>query len=352
MAQSPKPGRDERQKRSRANAGKAAASSGRRKSTSSRKPASGASGRGRRASRGALSSSTGILVLGMHRSGTSVLTRGLKALGVYLGDSLLGPEPDNPKGYWEHRETFAINEQVMAVLDRPWWSSRPITPERWQRRDLDELKARAASLLVNLFRGRRLWGFKDPRTIRLFPFWRDVLDHLGPSVSIVLAIRPPHSAIGSLVARDGMPAADAEELWLEYMLPWLPEIAKYPAAVVDYDRLIGAPLRQLRRVAKHLGVTVDPADPEITEYTRSFVDRGLRHHVLPAAQTSADDVQPSLADQAYGELLKLTRSRASWRRCLELARHYRAATLAQPGHKRAQGSSRSRGGSRREGRSR
>lgn len=80
----------------------------------------------------------------MHRSGTSVVSRAVKALGVYLGDSLLGPAPDNLKGYWEHTDIFQLNEAVMAALDRPWWSSRPIAPETWESRDLDELKEHAA----------------------------------------------------------------------------------------------------------------------------------------------------------------------------------------------------------------
>lgn len=271
----------------------------------------------------------------MHRSGTSVVTRGLKALGVHLGDALLGPEPDNPKGYWEHKETFAINEQVMAAIDRPWWNSRPIALEAWDSPDVEGLKERAASVLLNVFRGQPLWGFKDPRTIRVFPFWREVLNKVGPSVSIVLAIRPPASAIASLITRDDIPVADAEQLWLEYMLPWLPEIASYPVVVVDYDRLIDSPRRQLRRIAKHLGVAMDGSDPEIAEYASGFVEAGLRHHVQPAARTSGANKHPSLPDQVYGELLRLTRSRTSWRRCLELAHRYR---LEVPGQRQAEGS--------------
>jgi hypothetical protein len=282
--------------------------------------------------RGALKGSTGVLVLGMHRSGTSVVTRGLKAVGVHLGDTLLGPQPDNPKGYWEHTKIFEVNEAVMEAIDRPWWSSRPIPPQTWESRDLDGLRDRAASLLVDLFRGRPLWGFKDPRTIRLFPFWREVVDRLGASVSIVLTIRPPPSAIGSLAARDGMGSADAEELWLRYMLPSLPDIAEYPVLVVDYDRLIRSPLRELRRIGKHLGVTIDPSDPEVTEYTRSFVDRDLRHYVPPKGETNEHS---TLADEVYAALLKLTRSQASWRRSLELARRYQVESLEGPASSRS-----------------
>lgn len=282
-----------------------------------------------RVSQGALSGSTCVLVLGMHRSGTSVVARGLKALGVYLGDDLLDdPVPDNPKGYWEHREILALNERVMAALGSPSTSSRSIAPGSWEGGELDELKARAASLLADLFRGQQLWGFKDPRTTRLFPFWRDVLRGLGPSVSIVLAIRSPLSAATSLAVRNSIPITDAEGLWLAYVLPWLPDIADYPVLVVDYDQLVDAPLRQLRRIANHLEVAIDPTEPEIAQYTSNFVDDGLRHQLQGC--TWDDDGQTTLADQIYGELLRLAKSsnawsrRVSWRRCLELAHGYRA----------------------------
>jgi hypothetical protein len=277
----------------------------------------------------------------MHRSGTSVLTRGLKALGVYLGETFLDPEPDNPTGYWELKEILGLNERVMEAIGSPWWSSRQINEDIWESDVLDQQKKRAASLLAEVFRGRPLWGFKDPRTIRLFPFWRDVLRGLGPSVSIVLAIRPPLSAARSLVARPGGPLDDPEALWLAYMLPRLPEIAKYPVVVVDYDRLIDKPLVQLRRIASHLGVSLDPAEPEITEYTHSFVDVSLRHHVLPRSRTRRGDATSSLAEQAYSALLPLAKRsneqirQASWRRVYELARRYRAEASAQREGKRS-----------------
>jgi hypothetical protein len=149
-------------------------------------------------------------------------------------------------------------------------------------------------------------------------------------VSIVLVIRSPLSAATSLAVRNSIPIADAEALWCAYMLPWLPDIAHYPVLVVDYDQLVDAPLRQLKRIAKHLGVGIDPTEPEIAEYTSSFVDEGLRHQVKGVR--SSDNGQPTLADQTYRELLRLTKSsnawsrRLAWRRCLKLANRYRAET--------------------------
>jgi hypothetical protein len=52
-----------------------------------------------------------IVVLGMHRSGTSALTRGLSTLGVGLGDTLHPAGSDNPTGFWEDRDIIAFNNK-------------------------------------------------------------------------------------------------------------------------------------------------------------------------------------------------------------------------------------------------
>ena len=58
-----------------------------------------------------------VVVLGMHRSGTSAITRGLEVLGVNLGDNLYPAAIDNPKGFWEDNDFLGINEELLAHLD-------------------------------------------------------------------------------------------------------------------------------------------------------------------------------------------------------------------------------------------
>ena len=58
----------------------------------------------------------------MHRSGTSVLTRGLQALGVFLGDEFLSSRPDNPTGYWEDRIIVGLNERLLGLFGLNWES--------------------------------------------------------------------------------------------------------------------------------------------------------------------------------------------------------------------------------------
>src|SRR5579862_8116620 len=63
-----------------------------------------------------------ICVAGMSRSGTSMVTRLLHECGLYLGpeSDLLAPSPDNPEGYWEHREFLAINTDLLNHLQGDW----------------------------------------------------------------------------------------------------------------------------------------------------------------------------------------------------------------------------------------
>ena len=71
-----------------------------------------------------------LLVLGMHRSGTSALTRVLNLLGASLGDDLMPPGDDNPLGFWEHLGIVSVHEALLVALERRWDDPRPM-PDDW-----------------------------------------------------------------------------------------------------------------------------------------------------------------------------------------------------------------------------
>ena len=62
-----------------------------------------------------------IVVLGMHRSGTSAVTRGLKVLGVSLGETLYGAMAGvNEKGFWEDIHLNALNVEMLDAIESDW----------------------------------------------------------------------------------------------------------------------------------------------------------------------------------------------------------------------------------------
>lgn len=71
-----------------------------------------------------------IVVLGMHRSGTSLLTRSLKVMNVYLGDNLMpAVKGVNDKGFWEDMDVFHLNEQILSILSNSWHYLLPISSD-------------------------------------------------------------------------------------------------------------------------------------------------------------------------------------------------------------------------------
>ena len=103
-------------------------------------------------------SSRAVLVLGMHRSGTSALARGLQTLGVYLGNDFISPKPDNPTGYWEDRNIFEINERLLAVFGLKWEEVALIDDARWDEPGVEALRSRGGRVLKIAIRKSSLVG--------------------------------------------------------------------------------------------------------------------------------------------------------------------------------------------------
>ena len=245
-------------------------------------------------------SSRAVLVLGMHRSGTSALARGLQMLGVYLGSDFLSPQPDNPTGYWEDRNIYDLNERLLAVFGLKWEEVALIDDDRWDRPEVEALRAEAVDYLGSQFVSHPLWGFKDPRTIRLLPFWHSALHRLEVDECYLVVVRNPRSVAASLIKRHGMDAVTAHMLWLVYVVPNLSKIAHRPFVVTDYDLLLEDPRRQLERIARGLKIPVnDTSTAGMEQFAGDFLDPNLRHSYFNASDFETDLNLPPLTREAY-----------------------------------------------------
>jgi hypothetical protein len=257
-------------------------------------------------------SSRAVLVLGMHRSGTSALARGLQMLGVYLGNDFISPKPDNPTGYWEDRNIYEINERLLAVFALKWEEVALIDDARWDEPEVEALRTEAVAYLKSQFVTHPLWGFKDPRTIRLLPFWRSALRSLEVDESYLLVIRNPRSVADSLIRRHGMDAVTAHLLWLVYVVPNLSMIANHPFIVADYDIVMADPRRELERIAKGLKIPVtDTSKAGIDQFASDFLDPNLRHSYFNASDFELDLNLPPLTREAYLWLRSLATDRTA-----------------------------------------
>ena len=144
-----------------------------------------------------------ILVLGMHRSGTSVLTGMLAALGAFPGRRLIAADPStNPTGFWEDEEIVRLNDGLLEYLGTRW-DDCSVLPVDWMSQSFVRgARERMLSVVQREFEGRPLWVIKDPRLCRLLPLWTDVLAALDCRVDFLLCLRNPIEVAESLRQRN------------------------------------------------------------------------------------------------------------------------------------------------------
>jgi hypothetical protein len=242
-----------------------------------------------------------IVVLGMHRSGTSAVARGLQVMGVELGDNLMPPTVgNNPKGFWEDMDIYALNIEMLSALNNNWDYLTPIQPVDMEILHIRGYTFRALELLEEKTSNVKIFGFKDPRTAKLLPLWKKVFAHSQLNVSYVVTIRHPRSVCQSLSKRDGFDFEKSYLLWLEHVIYCLVGTVNENCIVIDYDHLMQSPKMALERVAKKLHLNIDPA--ELEKFETDFLDQKLRHTVYQTNDLKFDTIVPPLVQEVYEEL--------------------------------------------------
>ena len=222
------------------------------------------------------------LVVGMHRSGTSLMSRCLAAYGVAHGDNL-HVNVDNAKGHWEDRDLIGLNEALLARLERSWASLTPLSAQQLQEQLQPGDQAAARELVRARLAAHPLYAFKDPRTTVLLPFWLPLLQSMPGELRLVLCVRHPWAVARSLAERDGFHSLRSLALWLHYNLAAIEALAScaQPVAVVDYEHLLAQPRQELMRLGAALQLSLD--ETAAASLLADFIDPSLNHHGSGAA---------------------------------------------------------------------
>lgn len=251
-----------------------------------------------------------VVVLGMHRSGTSAITRGLQVLGVELGNRLMAPTLGvNDKGFFEDLDVNALNDALLKAIDRIWHTLTPISASELFDEKNAHFTQQAIVLLGERLRECPCFGLKDPRIALLLPFWLKVFEMLGLNVVYVIALRNPLAVASSLEKCHRFPPEKSHWLWLQHVVPSVLLTRGARRVVVDYDRLIDQPDAQVARLGAALGLArqLDPA--LLTEYREDFLEEQLRHARFGQDEMVADPRVPDPVKRAYRLLLEVAADR-------------------------------------------
>ena len=219
-----------------------------------------------------MSAPRGIVVLGMHRSGTSAVTRVCNLLGAAVPpETDLLVNYDNPEGHWESRTLVAANDRILAMFGRSWDFPPTLRPG-WEdtapvREIVPELEAAFAEVYPT-----EPWVWKDPRTCLTFPLWRRVL---GDDVCVVVVNRSAGAVTASIHRRDGIPRPYSAGLWHRYVASSLESARGLPTLCVSFDRFLDDPVTATAALAEGLGALglQLPGDPAAAASSLRGADR-------------------------------------------------------------------------------
>lgn len=214
-----------------------------------------------------------VVILGPHRSGTSVTTRVVSLLGPALCSDLL-VKWDNPAGHWESDSLTRLDDELLGLFKGTWYAP-PDLPPGWERHpDLDDFRKRAVEQFARVHPASG-WVWKDPRLCLLLPFWTAAL---GADPVVVLTVRHPLESAHSMRARDPWGLAHALAIWEYYVSALLGNCRGRPVVVVRFDKLLQDGQAEVVRLRDALGTFgVDVGKGDVGAAVR-FVDGRQRHH--------------------------------------------------------------------------
>jgi hypothetical protein len=246
-----------------------------------------------------------ILILGMHRSGTSALGGVMRSLGVAAPKQLIIADADNRRGYWESLLLVHADEQLLASIGSRWHDWLPLEP-RWAQTELGKRhRETIEQILADEFADETLFFIKDPRACRFIPFLTSVLAAMNVSTVALLPFRNPLEVAFSLKRRDGFPLSKSLLLWLRHVLDAEFHSRTMPRHFISYDGLLTDWRKHVDGAREKLGIEW-PVDRQIAEpVIDSFLTEDLHHERCDVGQVRSHPDVPHLVADTYDVLRAL-----------------------------------------------
>jgi len=243
-----------------------------------------------------------ILVVGMHRSGTSAVAGAVRLLGATQPRYTIPAGPDNPSGFWEALSILSINDWILKQAGATWYECLGFDANALDARARAAAQSFVTLSLMSEFGDAPMPLIKDPRICLLMDVWLPALLARGASPVALLVVRSPDEVAESLAARERLPPAVSAALWLRYMLDAEFATRDYRRHILAYDDLLRDWRAVLTLAGQRAAITwpVDPqaAAPRIDR----FLDARLRHF-SPIRRSQAGSMPFAVwLDEAYAAL--------------------------------------------------
>jgi hypothetical protein len=222
-----------------------------------------------------------LLVLGMHRSGTSALAGATIRLGFARPRTTLPASDDNPDGFEESLRIVEINHQILAAARASWNICLHFYHEEILGRFSPSDHQTILAALQDEFPGNAPFVLKDPRMCVTLPAWLPALSAIGTDTRALLLIRHPAEVVNSLARRNDLPAEQSAGNWLHHMLEAEFHSRGLPRALLFYDDLLANWRGTLGAATATAGIIWPRGLDEAAAVLDVFLRKSARHHSAP-----------------------------------------------------------------------
>jgi hypothetical protein len=248
-----------------------------------------------------------VVVLGMHRSGTSAVAEALSFLGGRLPTRLMPAQPDNPRGFFEPMHIVEIHDQILASAGTSWshWDAFPAS--WYETLEAREYVRQLSDAVESDYGDAPILILKDPRICRLLPLWTTVLRELEAQLLVVLPFRNPLEVADSLCRRNAFSLGHAFLLWLRHVLDAEFASRNFPRTFLNYENFVTAGRQEIDRLEAQIPVIWPRKSARAYHQLEEAIENELRHNVATADDlVSRRDVSGWVRDTYEGyERLRL-----------------------------------------------
>ena len=245
----------------------------------------------------------GILVLGMHRSGTSACTRVLNLMGCALPDDLMAAADSNETGHWESNDVVALNDEMLLTAGSSWQDWGPVNAD-WRESGIrNSMLAKATVLIKTHAALGPLFAVKDPRMCRLADVWVDAMAAAAVEPCIIIMLRNPAEVKESLESRDLTAPEYGELLWLRHVLDAEYFTRGQRRTFCRYDQLLANWQAMMSRVKSDLGVVFPRNSPTVHAQIEKFLSHAHKHHDANAQSVLANPGYPEWLQRTFAIML-------------------------------------------------
>ena len=214
-----------------------------------------------------------VIVLGMHRSGTSTVAGVLHLNKIIMGTYQSfwpRPLPQNPKGFYENFDFRKINDLIMENVGYDIKSYKPNIPIP---KTNNKIKNNMVKVITNYDSNFKIWGWKDPRTCLTISNWVDIFEEMGlrEKIKIIFVTRKSVSVARSLKKRNKISLSQGLNLWRTYTENALKfcEKTDIPVFYISFEHILDLPDKHFETMFKFLNYSFDPS------IVNDFVDKNI-----------------------------------------------------------------------------